>query len=121
MTKHIYRLVGQNIKTMREARGFTQKTFAQAFKEPVTLQTVNNMETGRTSLKLHTLQEIADVLGCTIHMLFDDCEAVLDMAKLVNSDEADLLKAYRKIQKDSSKRAVKNILTSLANHLKERD
>lgn len=118
MQNHLYKLVGQNIKTMREARGFTQETFAQAFKEPVSKQTINNIEMGYTTIKLHALQEIAEILGCTVSMLFDDCEAVLDMAKLVNAEEANLLKSYRRLKKNSTKRAVRNIVTNLAEQLK---
>ena len=59
--------VGKNIKKLREAKGMTQETLAEALF--VTRQTVSNYETGRSRPDVDMLVRIGEILGCDANTL----------------------------------------------------
>ena len=62
--ERLYRLVGLEIRRLREAGDRTQKDLAAAIGRSRT--TVTNVESGHQRLPLHQLLEVADELGVAI-------------------------------------------------------
>lgn len=59
--------VGKNIRKLREAKGMTQETMAEALF--VTRQTVSNYETGRSRPDVDMLVRIGEILGTDVNTL----------------------------------------------------
>ncbi len=59
--------IGKNIKKIRESKGMTQETLAEALF--VTRQTVSNYETGRSKPDVDMLVRIGEILGTDVNTL----------------------------------------------------
>jgi transcriptional regulator with XRE-family HTH domain len=66
------RRVGEQLQAVRRHRGWSLRELAEA--SGLSLTTVHQIETGRTSPGLGTLQSLATALGVTVSALFDDHE-----------------------------------------------
>ena len=71
--------VGENLRTLRAARGLTQKQLADSSGVPQS--TISQLETGqRDNATLATLHAVAKGLGCPVEDLVRDDAAVPDDA-----------------------------------------
>lgn len=62
--------MGQQVRDKRKALGLTQEQLA--YRAPVSLKTLQRLESGRFSVSLSTLTAIASVLGCSVADLLDE-------------------------------------------------
>ena len=94
-TNTFYSEVGQKIKKMREARSITQEVLAS--KVSLTRTSITNIEKGRQKFLLHTLVEIATVLGVNTPSLLpqfygQNTDALDERLKGLPPDERDWIK-----------------------------
>src|SRR4051812_27261478 len=81
----IYRSIGQRIREQRDRRSMTQADLAQAIS--LTRTSITNIEKGRQKLMIHTLFEVARVLGVSPQTLLPDPEQLeVDAAERVPRD-----------------------------------
>jgi transcriptional regulator with XRE-family HTH domain len=69
VTNALERRVGEQLQAVRRHRGWSLRELAQA--SGLSLTTVHQVETGRTSPGLGTLQSLANALGVSLGALFD--------------------------------------------------
>lgn len=70
MAKDLERRVGEQLQAVRRHRGWSLRELAEA--SGLSLTTVHQIETGRTSPGLGTLQSLVTALGVPVSALFDD-------------------------------------------------
>ena len=68
MTSDICKELGNNIRRLRKAPGFSQETFAEAIEIGTT--SLSLIETGKGFVTARTLAKIADVLNVDVFKLF---------------------------------------------------
>lgn len=68
MTSDICKELGNNIRRLRKAAGFSQETFAEAIEIGTT--SLSLIETGKGFVTARTLAKIADVLNVDVFKLF---------------------------------------------------
>lgn len=66
--------LGNNIKKYRLKKKLTQEEFAEMLNK--TSNYVSQLENGHKGLHVHTVFDIADVLGVPVSSLFEPCEKV---------------------------------------------
>ncbi len=102
--------IGERIKKRRRELGITQEKLAETLN--VTYQQVQRYENGTNSLNLENVQIIADALSVPASYFFES-ERPLRVAEetlpYLPSDEAKLLKYFRKIKDSTSKNIVINV------------
>lgn len=62
--------MGQRVRDRRKALGLTQEQLA--YRAPVSLKTLQRLESGRFSPSMTTLRAVAGVLGCSVADLLDE-------------------------------------------------
>lgn len=66
-------VIAFNIKQYREIKGLTQSKLAEAIN--VSRKTILDIESNKTSLKVKTLLQIADCLGCSVcDLMHEQCQ-----------------------------------------------
>jgi transcriptional regulator with XRE-family HTH domain len=102
--------IGERIKKRRRELGITQERLAETLN--VTYQQVQRYENGTNSLNMENVQIIADALSVPASYFFEP-ERPLRVAEetlpYLPSDEAKLLKYFRKIKDSTSKNIVINV------------
>ena len=72
MTDKLKLTTGQRLKTLRKARGITQEALAEMIKR--TPETVSNIERGKYSPNLDTLERISVALEISLSSVFEEDE-----------------------------------------------
>ncbi len=73
MGKELKSLIATRVKAARQAKGVTQEELAEAIDR--TVETISNLERGKSLPSLQTLMVIANALGITLSELLEDVEA----------------------------------------------
>lgn len=73
MGKELKSLIATRIKAARQAKGVTQEELAEAIDR--TVETISNLERGKSLPSLQTLMIIANALDMSISELLEDAEA----------------------------------------------
>jgi transcriptional regulator with XRE-family HTH domain len=67
---HILRLLAERIKTLREARGWTQEQFAE--RAAMHRSYLGDLELGRRNPSVRTLVKVANAFGIAVPELFEE-------------------------------------------------
>ncbi len=59
------KLIGENIKKMRESRKMTQTVLGAKFKPPINMTNISAWERNAQSPSLHNLDQLLKILECT--------------------------------------------------------
>ncbi len=73
MGKELKSLIATRIKAIRQAKGMTQEELAEAIDR--TVETISNLERGKSLPSVQTLMIIANALDITISELLENAEA----------------------------------------------
>ena len=96
---NIYSLIGENIRRVRKARGFTQKTLAEAI--GVTPQQVQKYESGANQITCVRLLELCCLLDCDTKELLGDLAynpASLYPTMVLDATELELISYFRALK-----------------------
>jgi len=109
--------IGEKIKKVREAKGFSQKQVAVML--DMDQSQYSKIENGKTDPTTSTLEKIAKTLGVDVPVLF----ASDDIFKDVNSADKTLMEKIRLIEQldDKEKVSIYNIIDSLFAKKKMKD
>ena len=100
-------IISKNIRSMREASGFTQEQVAQFL--GIGRSAYSNYETGDRELPLEVMERLADLYGCDMYFLYEeDADVVKNM--LTTAFRVDNLSADDMKQIARFKAVVKNYL-----------
>jgi len=114
--KNESRRVGQLIKAARKERGMTQMGLAELI--GVSYQQVQKYESGIDNISVERLKQIAKAVNMPIALFFPaTADAVAETPaayKKMPVDEAKLLLLYRKIKARNAKKALLELLKTLA-------
>ncbi len=100
-------IISKNIRSMREASGFTQEQVAQFL--GIGRSAYSNYETGDRELPLEVMERLADLYGCDMYLLYEeDADVVKNM--LTTAFRVDNLSADDMKQIAGFKAVVKNYL-----------
>ena len=114
-TTDIDRTVGVRIRTLRKSQGMTQTALGQAI--GVSFQQLQKYEKGTNRLSASRLQDVAQVLGVPVSVLFGEAEGTDQgdaLAILVAPGAVDLLKAYAAIEDEQLRHDVLAIVRTAA-------
>lgn len=78
-TLEIAKSLGENVRRLRQANGWSQESFA--VKTSVDRGYMGRIERGETNLTLKQIVRIADSLGVNVHTLFVFDEALMELIK----------------------------------------
>lgn len=99
------KIIGQNLCKLRKANNFTQEQIAEYL--GINRSTYSNYELGEREMPFELLERIADLLGCDLHVLMEEDEAVVN-EMMICSFRVDNLSAGDLEQIAVFKRIVKN-------------
>lgn len=100
-------VIARNIKSMREASGYTQEKVASFL--GIGRSAYSNYETGDRELPLAYMEKLADLFGCDAYMMYEENEDVVKNM-LATAFRVDNLSSGDMEQIAAFKRVVKNSL-----------
>jgi len=112
------RRIGKIIKKSRTALGISQEKFGEIL--GVSFQQVQKYESGINNLNPERLQQVANALGIPITVFFGESENTKESKwskkTVLNDEEIELLKYFRKLRKPTEKSLGISFLKQLAKH-----
>ncbi len=101
--------IGRKIKSYRQKAGLTQEKLAEIL--GVTVQQVQNYESGRTTLNVDNLQKICSALNASPVDIFVDSSSDL---YYLSQDEKSVLGKFRLIKDSDKINCIRTLLDALA-------
>ncbi len=77
----ITKILGRNVTMRRKVLGMTQKDLS--IKLGISRDAMNSIEKGKFAPRMSRVQEIADILGCSVSFLFKDNNPVLEQTETI--------------------------------------
>lgn len=111
--------LGEKIKELRKSRGVSQMEMAENL--GISYQQIQKYEKGKSSLSAYRLYQIASFLNIPVSFFFEEEEDLISEEKerykvspLLNKEEKNLLKKFRKIKNRKVHQTIIKLLEAIA-------
>lgn len=116
MTEDLKRRVGKRLRALRERRGLTQEQLAEAV--DCSVDTVGNIERGRTIAALETLDRLSRHLAVPISDFFDDGIPMSPTRAGTEAQIRDVLRTLNDREAEAALRLIETLLLVRSDQIK---